>query len=118
MLSYYEIQIKIEIRNVLDHSHIQSCDTIMDNSPSPTIHKSALRLEQEIFEMLSQLSDIHHNNMCNLFHYNITGQSDPEIDAALIINITILDNLTARLLNIDGRILAKAKIIKDYITDI
>src|SRR5579863_4136088 len=83
------------------------------------VQEVAQEMEREILHTLSQLED-HHDSYDQLWiqeliccHTNNT--TVPDIEGGIIINITIIDNLVTKLLNVDTRILTKAKIIKEYI---
>jgi hypothetical protein len=79
-------------------------------------------LEQQIWETLGNLKDTHNKDDQEWFHklleYNKLGQNPHEIQAGILLNITILDSITAKLLAIDPIIVVKAKVIKDYITQL
>ena len=84
--------------------------------------EQATALINGILNRLEQLED-KHNKEDRIWFYKLLAcnknESNPvDIEAGITINITVIDCLAAKLLNIDYRQLAKAKIVKDYITQI
>ena len=79
-------------------------------------------LDNEILNVLATLKDEHNEKdqqwIRTLISNTAQGTSDPVIEAGIIVNITIIDTIIAKLLKIESRTLAKAKALKDYISDI
>src|SRR6185369_10379835 len=76
----------------------------------------------QIVAILQQMRDDHKAEdqlwFQNLLNCNLKNLEPPEIEAGLLINFTILDNVTAKLLGLDPKLLAKIKVVKDYINQI
>jgi hypothetical protein len=84
------------------------------------IETQASALLSDIIKSLSTLIDNHKQADKEWFQRLLDcnkGNSNPrDIEAGITINITIIDCIVAKLLDMDFRQLAKAKIVKDYIS--
>src|ERR1051326_8813812 len=84
------------------------------------IETEATTLLPNIIEILPLLNDNHNQADREWFHkllnHNKKEESNPaDIKADITINITIIDCIVAKLLDMDFRQLAKIKIVKDYL---
>lgn len=78
--------------------------------------------QAKIIEHLSTLKDEHHADdkewFCKLIQNCHHRKESEEIDLGISFNTTMLDMITAKMMNIDPRLIIKADIIKTYIKDL
>ena len=78
--------------------------------------------QAQIIEHLSILKDDHHTDDKDWFFRLVQNchhrRESEEIDLGISFNTTMLDTITAKMMNIDPRLIIKADIIKMYIKDL
>ena len=78
--------------------------------------------QTKIIEYLNTLKDDYHTDNKEWFIKLIQNcyhrKESEEIDLGISFNTTMLDTITAKMMNIDSRLIIKADIIKTYIKDL
>ena len=79
-------------------------------------------VEQEVFNILQQLEDPHDSTtkqwIADLFHQHNSGETSPLLNGGLLYGITVIDNIVARLLNLDNSMVIKIKVLRRYIKNL
>jgi len=89
-------------------------------TPNPlTLDVQVIEFQQKILEHLETLQDKHHKDNIKWFQKLIANSHNnvktEDIDLGILYNLTYLDIITAKLLNIDSRKIIKVEIVKKYI---
>jgi len=76
----------------------------------------------QFIQTLLQLKDNHKKEdqqwFQKLLELNLQNSESVDINAGLLINFTVLDSIVAKLLNLDTKLLAKIRVVGDYINQI
>jgi hypothetical protein len=79
-------------------------------------------ISNQLISMLQHLEDKHNEKdqqwFQKLLDHNSRNLEAPDIEAGLIINLTVLDCIVAKLLNLDIKLLTKIKVVGTYINQI
>ena len=86
------------------------------------LNEETIQNQTNIIEHLSTLKDDHHTDDIEWFHKMLLscqqGTESEELDLGISFNTTMLDLITAKMINIDPKLIIKADIIKKYIKDL
>ena len=86
------------------------------------LNEETIQNQTNIIEHLSTLKDDHHTDDIEWFRKMLLschqGTESEELDLGISFNTTMLDLITAKMMNIDPKLIIKADIIKKYIKDL